>query len=383
MKILYHHRTRATDAQRVHIREMIHAFRKLGHQVNQAALADAEAPQADATREVSDGFLKKLIRRIPFSSEALQLGYNAFATPWLLAKIFSQNADLVYERYSLFTFAGVFAARLSGRPIVIEVNSPLALELSRDKEIRSGRFAHWCERTVCNLATKVIVVSGPLKRILMANGVREDKLVLMPNGVNLEHFNGAAEATVIREKLGIAPGATVIGFVGWFRKWHGLDFLVRSFEQAQLKSRGAVLLLVGDGPAADDLKQYVAEHKLEKSVLFTGPIAHEKIPPYLHLIDIAVQPAANEYCCPMKIIEYMGLGKPVVGPRQENIEELLADGQQALLFTPGDEQGMAQAMRRLVEDKELRRKMGKEAFATIQRRGMLWEKNAERVVNFA
>lgn len=378
MKILYHHRTRATDAQRVHIREIIHAFRQLGHQVEQAALADAEKPQSDAKREAHDGTLKTIIRRIPFSSEIVQLAYNFFALPWLMWRIYWGNFDFVYERYSLFTFAGVVAARLTGRPLVLEVNSPLALELSRDAEIRSGGLAHWMERWICNMATRVIVVSGPLKRILMANGVREEKLMLLPNGVNLDHMNHAPETARLRRDLGL-DNCVTIGFVGWFRKWHGLELLLQAFHQEGLHLRGAKLMLVGDGPATADLKQYADQSQLHDFVVFTGPVPHEKISSYLHLIDIAVQPAANEYCCPMKIIEYMGLGKPIVGPRQENIEELLSDGEQAILFNPNDLAGLGASMRRLVEDSELRRHLGNQSLATIHRRGLLWLKNAERV----
>jgi glycosyltransferase involved in cell wall biosynthesis len=378
MRILYHHRTRATDAQRVHIREIIHAFRGLGHPVEQAALADAEKTQVDARREAGEGMLKQIIRRIPFSSEIVQLAYNVFALPWLVWKIHAGNIDFVYERYALFTFAGVAAAKLTGRPLVLEVNSPLALELTRDGEIRSARLAYWMERWICKMAARVIVVSGPLKRILMANGVLEEKLMLMPNGVNLEQMNHAPEAPALRRELGLENCVT-IGFAGWFRKWHGLEFLVRSFHEAGLPDRGAKLLLVGDGPATADLREYVARNGMQYSVIFAGPVPHERIASYLHLIDIAVQPSANEYCCPMKIIEYMGLGKPVVGPRQENIEELLADQEQALLFSANDSRELGDAMRRLVEDAGLRRRLGEQSLAVIQRRGLLWSKNAERV----
>jgi glycosyltransferase involved in cell wall biosynthesis len=124
----------------------------------------------------------------------------------------------------------------------------------------------------------------------------------------------------------------------------------------------------------------VEKHGLGRAVVLTGPVPHERIPAYLNCIDIAVQPAANEYCCPMKIVEYMGLAKAIVAPRQENIEELLADGEDALLFQPGDSAGFARALGRLISDRGLRHKLGQQAFETLQRRGLLWTHNAERVV---
>jgi glycosyltransferase involved in cell wall biosynthesis len=379
MRILYHHRTRATDAQRVHIREMIQAFRRLGHQVEQAALADAEKPRNDAKHEAGHGIVKEIIRRIPFISEIVQLAYNVFALPWLLWKIHARNIDFIYERYALSNFAGVVAARLSGRPLVLEVNSPLALELEREGEIRGARLAHWMERWICNMAARVIVVSGPLKRILMANGVREEKLLLMPNGVNLDHISHAPDTAVLRKQLAL-EGCVTIGFVGWFRKWHGLELLLEAFHQAGLARRKTKLLLVGDGPAMAELREYAAANQLEDAVIFAGPVPHENIASYLHLIDIAVQPAANEYCCPMKIIEYMGLGKPVIAPKQENMEELLAHREQALLFTPRDAGELSEAMCTLVENAVLRNELGRQSLQTIHRRGLLWSRNAERIV---
>ena len=378
MRILYHHRTRATDAQKVHILEMVSAFRELGHEVTIASLVETENRASKPEQDAKESSLKKLLRRIPFSSEVVQLAYNLFAIPWLCANIRRSRADFIYERYSLLNFSGVVAAALMGKPIILEVNSPLALEMSRDKEIRAHKFAAWMERVICNGATKVVVVSGPLRRIMLENGVQESKLYLMPNGVNLRRFTdqaggGLPESLTIRNRV-------VIGFVGWFRPWHGLELLLEAFYESGLWRGAAVLMLVGDGPATRELKDYAAQANLQDAVIFTGAVSHEEIPAYLGVVDIAVQPAANEYCCPMKIIEYMGLGKAIVAPRQENIEELLDNGRNAVLFQPGDTAGLARALSALATDASLRSKVGQNARRAIYDRGLLWESNAQRVV---
>jgi glycosyltransferase involved in cell wall biosynthesis len=171
-----------------------------------------------------------------------------------------------------------------------------------------------------------------------------------------------------------------IGFVGWFRRWHGLELLLEAFLESGLWRGQAVLLLVGDGPATGGLKEYVAANRLQDSVIFTGAVSHEQVPAYLGIVDIAAQPAANEYCCPMKIIEYMGLGKAIVAPRQENIEELLDHGRTAVLFKPGDPAGLSDALVALATDSSLREKVGQSALRAIRDRGLLWESNAQKVV---
>jgi glycosyltransferase involved in cell wall biosynthesis len=378
MQILYHHRTRSTDAQRIHIQEIVRAFQQLGHEVEIASLVPTDVGE-DSARDASESAWKRLARGIPGAYDMVQLGSNLVEIPMLLARLSRNRANFLYERYSLFNFAGVFVARLCRLPLILEVNSPSALEQRREREIGFPGIARWAERTICNMATRVIVVSTPLARIMADTGVHPARLVVMPNGVALERFQPQAPDPELRTQLGLA-GKRVIGFVGWFRRWHGLELLLQAFHEGNLVQQGAALLLVGDGPATLELKEYVARHGLEQSVVFTGPLPHGQVPRYLNQIDIAAQPAANEYCCPMKVLEYMGLAKPIVAPRQENIEELLHEPQEALLFEPMNASSLSAALKRLVADASQAQRIGEAARAAVIQRRLLWTANAERVL---
>lgn len=381
MRIVYHHRTRATDAQRVHILEIVNAFRELGHEVTIASLVDTEAPQ-DVAKEAAEAGWKHLARKIPFAHEAIQLGYNVVGVPLLLSKVLRWKPVFIYERYSLFNFTGVIVARLTGRPLILEVNSPFFLEQKTDNDIRAGWLGAWAERTVCKAATKVIVVTGALKRIMVDLGVPAERLVVMPNGVNVRHMSLRADSDDRKRELGL-EGRLVIGFTGWFKKWHGLELLLEAFHESRLRESNTALLLIGDGPAMPGLRDYVERNGLKDSVVFTGPVPHAEVPRYLEMVDIAVQPAANEYCCPMKILEYMSLGKPLVAPRQENIEELVQQGCEAELFRPNDRSDLVRALTRLAEDPSARASMGENAKKSIRSRGLLWTNNAQRAIGLA
>ncbi len=380
MRIIYHHRTRSTDAQRVHIQEIAEAFRSLGHDLKLVSLVPTDQGKHDAQRDAGNPWWQRLARRIPLAYEAVQLGYNLIGIPMLAWEALRTKADLLYERYSLLNFTGVLVSKLCGTPIVLEVNSPFALEQGRDRDIRLVGLAAWTERVILNLATRVVVVSTPLARILESAGVHREKIEVMTNGVRLEHFVARPQSPELRLSLGLRPGQKVIGFVGWFRRWHGIEMLLDAFRLSELRDEQVRLMLVGDGQAMGGLQDYVRDNQLTESVIFTGPVPHSRIPQYLDLIDIAVQPAANEYCCPMKILEYMALAKPIVAPRQENIQEILRDGEEARFFTPGNAQSLAAELRAVAGDPGMARRMGERARAAITDRGYLWTANAERVL---
>jgi glycosyltransferase involved in cell wall biosynthesis len=377
MRIIYHHRTRSTDAQRIHIQEIVRAFEELGHTITLVSLVPTEAGQNNAKRDAGDAWWKALVRRIPCGYDLVQLAYNLIGIPMLFRAVYRAKPDFIYERYSLFNFTGVLVARICNLPIVLEVNSPFAIEQARDKDIRMTKFAEWTERVICNRATRVVVVSTPLARIMESAGVQASKLDVMPNGVNLAKFQPRGSTAELRRSLGI-DDEVVIGFVGWFRKWHGLELLLEAFDRADLRGR-AKLLMVGDGQAMQDLKAEVESRRLHEHVVFTGPLPHAQVPQYVDLIDVAVQPAANEYCCPMKILEYMAQAKAIVAPAQENITELLRDT--AEFFTPGDVHSFSLALRKLAGDAQLAADLGRRAHEAIFNRGYLWTVNAQRVID--
>ena len=380
MKILYHHRTRATDAQKVHILEMIGAFRELGHEVTIASMVETENRSNEPDRDAKESGWKKLLRRIPFSSEAVQLGYNLFAGPVVAAQDSAAGrADFIYERYSLLNFSGVAAAALSGCPIVVEG------EFATRSGDEAGRGNP----------------SWPFRRVDRAHHLQQRHKGRSGFGTTAPNYDpkrrSGVEAVSHPQWREFAALCRRLGRpaprIAWNRQsgCHRIRGLVQTLAWAGITSGGipsirslgrsqAALLLVGDGPATKELKDYVAKMNLQDSVIFAGPVSHERIPAYLDLVDIAVQPAANDYCCPMKILEYMGLARAIVAPRQENIQELLDDGWNAVLFEPGNAGSLAQALVTLATDAARRADTGANARRTIHERGFLWESNAQRIL---
>jgi len=208
MRILYHHRTQATDAQGVHIAEMISAFRHLGHEVCELALVRSSDAAGALPGQPRRSLWSAAVRRLPAPGDIPQLAFNLVGLPRLLWRALSFRASFMYERYSLYNFCGVIAGVLLRLPVILEVNSPLAIEESREKAIRWSRIARASERWICNRATRVLVVSGPLREILEQEGVAPEKIVVMPNGVNPSRF---APARTEADKLESLRRSTGLG----------------------------------------------------------------------------------------------------------------------------------------------------------------------------
>ena len=188
MRILYHHRTRSTDAQRIHILEMVKAFQSLGHEVEMVSLIPIDAGMEDAARDAGDATWKKLVRRIPFSYDLVQLGYNLVGIPMLLAACFRKRVDFIYERYSLWSYAGMQYARKSGVPGLLEVNAPLIEEQATYRTLVDRAGAERVADRVFGAATALIAVSQEVADYLDQYPAARGRIYVIPNGVDPDRF---------------------------------------------------------------------------------------------------------------------------------------------------------------------------------------------------
>ena len=374
MKILYHHRTASKDGQAVHIDELIAAFRELGHEVHVVA---PEAP-AGAGMGGEVGWVGKLRALLPKAVyEVLELGYSVLAYLKLARAAREFRPDVIYERYNLFLLAGLLLKWRLRLPLLLEVNAPLAEERGRFGGLGLPWLARWAEGLVWRGADVVLPVTRVLASHVAVRGVPPQRIVVVPNGINQVHFAAAPTPALAKAALGW-NGALVLGFTGFVRDWHGVDRVLRWMAGADAPAQ-ARLLVVGDGPARGDLERLARELHLGERVRFTGVIDRHEVPAHVAAFDIALQPAVVPYASPLKLFEYLALGKAIVAPRQPNIEEVLADGANALLFDAADPRGLESALTRLCADAALRERIAAGASATIDRLGLTWQANAQRI----
>jgi len=378
MRILYHHRVASNDGQAVHIEEMIAALRELGHEVR--VVAPRPAGQADMGDDIT--WVHRLRAALPkVVYELLELGYSVLAYARLRRAAREFRPDVLYERCNLFLVAGALLKRRFRLPMLLEVNSPLTDERQRFGGLGLPRLARWSEVTAWRAADYVLPVTHVLADAVRAHGVPDDRLVVIPNGINAAQFAAAPTQEQAKARLGW-PDALILGFTGFVRDWHGVDRVVRWLAGSDAPA-DAKLLIVGDGPARADLERLARELKVEDRVRFTGVVPRSDVPAFVSAFDIALQPAVTPYASPLKLFEYLALGKAIVAPRRPNIEEVLEQGRNALLFDENLTGDFEAALTRLCREPDLRERLAGEAAATITRLGLTWHANAQRVADLA
>ena len=377
MRIIYHHRTQLEDAQGIHVRAMVRAFRDLGHEVEVIALLGATANEISPTGKRSWRVRTSRLPRAVY--EALSLLYNVVGYYRLARALRARRADLIYERYALNTFCGALASRRFGVPLLLEVNAPWPDQSPSLGPIRFRRLARRLEHWVCSNSAHTIAVTAALKDLLVEAGVPERQVTVMHNAVDPVVFDPAVSGQKVRHQYGL-NGRLVAGFVGWLRDWHGLEHLIDAVHVSGLLERGVRLLIVGSGPSFPEVQRRVRRLGLDDMVVLTGPVSHDDVATHIAALDIALQPRATAYACPMKLIEYMAMGRCIVAPDQPNVRELLTDGLSARLFPPGDYRSLVSRVAALMGSPAERAALGRHARSTVVERDLTWRANAARAI---
>ena len=374
MKILYHHRVGSKDGQAVHIDEIVGALRALGHEV----FVVGPAATQNAEFGADSGIIATLKRRLPSSIyELLELAYSGVAFMRLWQVYRRERPDVLYERYNLYLLAGAWLKRLTGIPMMLEINSPLVLERSRFSGLANRRLASWVERTTWRSADHVLPVTNVLAGFVRDAGVPSEKITVIQNGVGAEFLSDRADGEAIRRRFDCADGV-VLGFTGFVREWHGLERVIELIADSD-PALNLYFLIVGDGPTLEDLRRLTVKLGLERRVIFAGLVPRDQIVDYVAAFDVALQPMVVAYASPLKLFEYMALGRAIVAPATPNILEVLTD-RDAVLFDPADPLAFRRAVEQLCADSNLRSRLGKAARNAVDRHGLTWANNARRIV---
>jgi len=360
----------------VHIDRLVSALRARGHEVR---IVGPGSQTAEAGGR--HGGLEKLADRLrallpPAAFELLELAYNIPAYRRLKREARDFRPDVLYERNNLFLLTGLRLKRKLGLPMLLEINAPLAEERARFGKLALKGVARRAERALWRGADVVLPVTQVLGA-MVANVRGTDGIHVIPNGADLDDI--PLEGETIRTRYGL-DGKVVLGFVGFVRPWHGLEWAIRALPRL---ASDVHLLVVGDGPAQESLEEEAAGLGVKARVHFVGRIPHHEISAFVQSFDVALQTKAVGYASPLKMFEYMALGRAIIAPDQPNLREILKHDVDALLFDPGDEASFFSALQRLSADAPLRARLGAAARRSVEETPFTWAENARRVEELA
>jgi PEP-CTERM/exosortase A-associated glycosyltransferase len=260
---------------------------------------------------------------------------------------------------ALCGLAALRAARRLGLPLVYEIRAFWEDAAVGNGTGREGsakyRLTRALENHVVARADAVVTICAGLRDDLVARGVAPERITLSPNGVDLALFGDPpAPDPALAASLRLS-GGPVIGFIGSFYDYEGLDGLIDAMPLLLAREPGARLILVGSGPVDAALRARAAASPAAAAIHFTGRVPHAEVERWYALMDIMAYPRKasrlTELVTPLKPLEAMAQGKLVAASAVGGHRELIADGITGTLFAPDDPAACAAALAALAADR--------------------------------
>ena len=340
------------------------------HMIDELPRDGAEMLLVDLMRLRMPGYRYKiacLIRGGPLEQEFEQLGIpvkifgrrNKFDLGLVLrvaAWLRAEKADVVHTHLFTADTYGRLAARIAGVPAVFSTVHNIVNPWKG-----AGRKA--IDRLFAKLSTAVVGCSEEVTQTLASRDkIPARKLVSIPNGIDLQKFSSFSGAGV-REEFGLPADRQLIGVVGRLHEQKAHGDLFRALALLpQVRAGELTCLVVGTGDLLDSLKQQVKELGLETTVLFTG--MRKDVPRLVASLDAFVMSSHWEGL-PIALLEAMASSKAVLCTRVGGIPDVVTDGDNGLLVDAGDVAGFAQQLGRLLQDADLRLRLGRRARETV------------------
>jgi glycosyltransferase involved in cell wall biosynthesis len=284
--------------------------------------------------------------------------------------------DLLYERYSLWSYAAMEHARATGVPGLLEVNAPLIDEQAQYRVLVDRPAAEKVATRVFGAASALLAVSDEVANWLETFPGARGKIHVVPNGIRTERF-----PDWIKPSLPAPGGVFTVGFVGTLKAWHGLDVLAEAFALLHAQAPATRLLIVGDGPERDKMMADLNARGLSESTVFPGAVAPEQVPGLMASMDAAVAPyprLERFYFSPLKVFEYMAAGRAVVASGIGQLRKVIEPEITGLLVEPGDAKALVAAILRLRNDAALCKRLGQAARSLVLRQ-YTWDSVVDRI----
>lgn len=342
------------------------------------------------------------VEGIPYRRLLAPRRADHIATAYMLAAADALEAELRQLRPEWVIAASnhvtglpsLIAARRLGVPFFYEVRG--FWEVTRQSRQptfeRSNMFKvqEKLETEVARRADHVFTLAGPMLDELVRRGVDPQSITLLPNSCDPARFTPRGRDAALAARLGIPPTVPVIGYIGTFVQYEGLEDLVAACGILLARGRDFRLMLIGNenasgtetGPITAEITRIAAETGLADRLIMPGRVPHDEVAAYYSLIDVAPFPRkpqpVTEMVSPMKPLEALAMEKAVVVSSVAALVEMIADEKTGLVFAKGSVESLADVLDRLIGDPALRDRLGKNGRAWVAR-DRTWAEMGRRV----
>jgi glycogen(starch) synthase len=296
----------------------------------------------------------QLLGRVPIVDNAMVV----FATAARIDHLIRQTRPQIIHAHSP-CLNGLAALRVAPRyalPVVYEMRASW-----EDAAVDHGttdmgslryRLSRRLETHVLRRAAAVTTICEGLAEEIRSRDVPQDRITVVPNAVDIEDFDVITRPDgALHERLQLGSGP-VLGFIGSFYGYEGLDHLIRALPRIAQAHPGARVVLVGGGPAEAGLKQLAAQLGVSDRIRFTGRVPHDQVRRYYSVIDLLVYPRASirltELVTPLKPLEAMSLGRMLIASNVGGHREVIPEHLRPYLFAPGDVDDLGRAALQLL-----------------------------------
>jgi glycosyltransferase involved in cell wall biosynthesis len=300
-------------------------------------------------------------RRIPLSEYPVTTfrSVQAIGQQARLVRHIARRRIQIVHAYNFY--GNVFAvppARLAASVVIASIRDCAPYLTSMQKRV---------QRYACQLADCVLVNADAVKDWLIADGYDRSKIVVIRNGVDLTRFSAAPDPQRVRRELALPPGTPLVGVISRLTRLKGLENLVEAAAILKSSHPDARFVIVGETAPHDTgyltvLKRLAVEQGVGDRVIFTG--IRSDVPALLAGVDVSVMPSLNEALSNV-VLESMAAGAATVATRVGGTPEALVDGVSGLLVQPGDSRGLAAAIARLLDDRNMATRLGLSARQVI------------------
>jgi PEP-CTERM/exosortase A-associated glycosyltransferase len=364
-------------------------YTRFGYPWDAARRKKLDPIPAYADRDEADGITYHRLRTLDTGWGQVPLDcYMQSAAEAVEQAIRVERPSIVHAASNYITgLPSVVAALRLGLPVVYEVRG--LWEITRASREPAWKTSDQYEAYVrleteaANGADAVITLTEALKAELVGRGVPAERITVVPNSVDPDLFTAEPRDRDLEHELGFA-GRRVVGYVGSFTGYEGLDDLLHATTVVIDRGVDLRLLLVGDGAELPRLRELVAELELGDHVVMPGRVPFADVHRYYSLIDVAVFPRkplpVTEMVSPMKPFEAMATKKAILVSSVGALAEIVQDGETGLVFQKGDIDSLADALERMVRDPDLCRRLGENAREWVVA-NRSWQRAAATVVD--